>query len=121
MKSKKGNQMVAYNIQSVVDYDTKLICAINVTHRQTYHYELLKIAEKAINNIGKVPQTMSVDTIYLNEISLSFFANNNINGLIPIRKQSNERIGRLSDNLYHKDFFAYLFEQDAFLCLKARF
>ena len=31
MKGKKGNFMVAYNIQSAVDYDTKLICAINVT------------------------------------------------------------------------------------------
>ncbi|WP_297980870.1 transposase [uncultured Methanobrevibacter sp.] len=116
MKSKKGNQMVAYNIQSAVDYDTKLICAINVSQRPTDHYELPEIAEKAINNIGKVPQTMSADTIYLNEISLSFFANNNINGLIPTRKQSKERIGRLNENPYHKDHFAYLFEQDAFLC-----
>ena len=116
MKSKKGNQMVAYNIQSAVDYDTKLICAINVTQRPTDHYELPEIAEKAINNIGKVPQTMSADTIYLNEISLSFFANNNINGLIPTRRQSKERIGRLSDNPYHKDHFSYLFEHDAFLC-----
>ena len=30
MKGKKGNFMVAYNIQSAVDYDTKLICTINV-------------------------------------------------------------------------------------------
>ena len=116
MKGKKGNQMVAYNIQSAVDYDTKLICAINVTQRPTGHYELTEIAEKAINNIGKVPETMSADTIYLNEISLSFFADNNINGLIPTRKQSKERIGHLNENPYHKDHFSYLFEQDAFLC-----
>ena len=63
MKGKKGNQMVAYNIQSAVDYDTKLICAINVTQRPTDHFELPEIAEKAINNIGKVPETMSADTI----------------------------------------------------------
>ena len=31
MKGKKGNFLVAYNIQSAVDYDTKLICALNVT------------------------------------------------------------------------------------------
>ena len=116
MKGKKGNQMVAYNIQSAVDYDTKLICAINVSQRPTDHYGLPEIAEKAINNIGKVPQTISADTIYLNEISLSFFANNNINSPFPTRKQSKERIGRLNENPYHKDHFAYLFEQDAFLC-----
>ena len=31
MKGNKRNFMIAYNIQSAVDYDTKLICAINVT------------------------------------------------------------------------------------------
>ena len=31
MKEKKVNFRIAYNIQSAVDYDTKLICAINVT------------------------------------------------------------------------------------------
>ena len=51
MKGKKGNYMVAYNIQSAVDYDTKLICTINVTQNPTDHYELPKIAKKAIQNI----------------------------------------------------------------------
>ena len=40
MKGKKGNFLVAYNVQSAVDYDTKLICAINVTQNSTDHYEL---------------------------------------------------------------------------------
>ena len=31
MKGKKGNFLVAYNVQSAVDYETKLICALNVT------------------------------------------------------------------------------------------
>ena len=46
MKGKKGNYMVAYNIQSAVDYDTKLICAINITQNLTDHYELPEIAKK---------------------------------------------------------------------------
>ena len=45
MKGKKENFIVAYNIQSAVDYDTKLICAINVTQTPTYHYELPNITE----------------------------------------------------------------------------
>lgn len=40
MKGKKGNFLVAYNIQSAVDYDTKLICALNVTQNPTDHYQL---------------------------------------------------------------------------------
>ena len=48
MKGKKGNFIVAYNIQSAVDYDTNLICAINVTQNSTDYYELPPIAERAI-------------------------------------------------------------------------
>ncbi|SDA57534.1 hypothetical protein SAMN02910315_01420 [Methanobrevibacter millerae] len=47
MKGKKENSIVAHNIQSAVDYDTKLICGINVTQSPTDHYELLEISEKA--------------------------------------------------------------------------
>lgn len=31
MKGKKGNFLVAYNVQSAVDYDTKMICALHIT------------------------------------------------------------------------------------------
>ena len=98
--------MIAYNIQSAVDYDTKLICAINVTQSPTDHYELPAIAERAIRNIETTPKYISADTIYLNQITLSYFADNKINGLIPTRKQSKEKIGKLNPNQFHKDHFS---------------
>ena len=116
MKGKKGNYMVAYNIQSAVDYDTKLICAINVTQNPTDHYELPNIAERAIRNINTKPKYISADTIYLNQISLSYLADKKIDGLIPNRKQSKEKIGKLNPNPYHKDHFEYDYELDAFKC-----
>ena len=116
MKEKKGNYMVAYNIQSAVDYDTKLICAINITQSPTDHYELPAIAKKAIQNINTKPKYISADTIYLNQISLSYLADEKIEGLIPTRKQSKEKIGKLNENPYHKDHFEYDYEQDAFKC-----
>lgn len=116
MKGKKGNFMVAYNIQSAVDYDTKLICAINVTQNSTDHYELPIIAERAIQNIQKIPKYISADTIYLNQINLFYLADNKIDGLIPNRKQSKEKIGKLNPNQYHKDHFEYNYELDAFKC-----
>ena len=54
MKEKKLH--VAYNIQSAADYDTKLICTINVTQNPTDHYELPNIAERAIININTPPK-----------------------------------------------------------------
>lgn len=116
MKGKKGNFLVAYNIQSAVDYDTKLICALNVTQNPTDHYQLPEVADKAINNIGKVPKHMSADTIYLNQISLSYFVNKGIDGLIPTRKQSKEKIGKLNPNQFHKDHFYYISDLDLFMC-----
>ena len=116
MKGKKGNFLVAYNVQSAVDYDTKLICALNVTQNPTDHYELPEVADKAINNMGKVPKYMSADTIYLNQISLSYFINKGIDGLIPTRKQSKEKIGKLNPNQFHKDHFFYISDLDLFMC-----
>ena len=52
MKGKKGNFMVAYNIQSATHYDTKLICTINITQNLTAHYELQNITEREIRNIN---------------------------------------------------------------------
>lgn len=70
MKCKKWNFLVAYNVQFAVDYDTKLIYALNVTQSPTDHYQLPDVADKAINNIGKVSKYRSLDTLYLNQISL---------------------------------------------------
>lgn len=116
MKRKKENFMVAYNIQSAADYDTKLICAINVTQNPTDHYELPQITERAIRNTQTTPKNISADTIYLNQISLSYLADKKINGLIPTKKQSKEKIGKLNENPYHKDHFDYDYELDAFKC-----
>ena len=116
MKGKKGNYMVAYNIQSAVDYDTKLICAINITQNPTDHYDLSPIAERAIRNIQTTPKYISADTIYLNQISLSYLSDNKIDGLILTRKQSKEKIRKLNENPYHKDHFDYDYELDAFKC-----
>jgi len=116
MKGKKGNFLVAYNVQSAVDYDTKMICALHVTQSPTDHYQLPEVADKAINNIGKVPTYMSADTIYLNQISLSYFVNKGIDGLIPTRKQSKEKIGQLHPNQFHKDHFYYISDLDLFMC-----
>ena len=116
MKGKKGNFLVAYNVQSAVDYETKLICALNVTQNPTDHYELPEVADKAIKHIGKVPKHMSADAIYLNQISLSYFVNNGIDGLIPSRKQSEEKIGKLNPKPFHKDHFYYISDLDLFMC-----
>ena len=91
MKCKKWNFMVAYNIQSAVDYDTKLTCTINVTKNPTDHYELPNISERAIRNNN--PTKIIKINLHIKKID----------GLIPNKKQRKEKIGKLNSNPYHKD------------------
>ena len=116
MKNKKGNSQISYNFQSAVDYKTKLICAINVVQDPTDHYQLPEIVDKTITNTNIKPEKISADTIYLNNISLSYLADKNIEGFIPTRKQSKEKIGNLNENPYHKDHFHYNIDEDCFIC-----
>ena len=44
-----------------------------------------------------------------------------ISGLIPNRKQSKEKIGKLNNNSYHKDHFEYDYELDAFKCTQGEY
>ena len=105
---------IIYN--PAVENKTKMICALHVTQSPTDHYQLPEVADKAINNMGKVPTHMSADTIYLNQISLSYFVNKGIDGLIPTRKQSKEKIGQLNPNQFHKDHFFYISDLNLFMC-----
>ena len=116
MKNKKGNMEISYNLQNAFDYDSKLICALNVVSNPTDHYELPDIVDKAIENIEDKPKHVSADNIYLNQISLTYLAKNEIDGLIPTRKQSKQRINKLNKNAFHKDHFTYIPEKDAFQC-----
>lgn len=42
IKNKKGNFIVAHNIQFAANYDIKMICTIHVTQNPTDHYKLPK-------------------------------------------------------------------------------
>lgn len=108
IKDKKGNFLVAYNVQFAVDYDTKMICALHITQPPTDHYQLPEAADKAINNTGKVPTYMSADTIYLNQISLSHFVNKGIDRLIPTRKTIQRKNQTIKSKSIHKGHFFYI-------------
>lgn len=121
MKGKRGNYKIAYNVQSAVDSESKLICAITVSQNPTDHKELPKIADKAIKNIGKKPKYISADTIYLNSTSLIYGVKTGIELLIPCRKQAKEDSNRLHKNPFHKDHFEYDISKDAFKCPEGQY
>ena len=56
-----------------------------------------------MKNIETKPEDISADTIYLSQISLTYLANNEINGLIPTKKTIQRKIERLNKSPFHKD------------------
>jgi len=116
MQNKEKNSQISYNVQTAVDTVSKLICAVKVSQNPTDHYELPEIVENAIINMKEFPDYVSADTGYHNEVSFEYLKQNNIEGLIPDRKQTRENTNNLSENPYHKDNFEYNAEKDMFIC-----
>lgn len=64
MVDKTGTNIVGYNIQTAVDYMSKMFCAIMVSQKATDHGQLPEIFKKAVDNIGENPQKISADSVY---------------------------------------------------------
>ena len=64
MKVKNENFLVAYNNQSAVDYDTKLICVINITQNQQALMNYLQ-SQKEQYKLNKPLQNICVNTQYI--------------------------------------------------------
>lgn len=116
MHNKKNYEEISQNVQSAVDTISKLICAIKVTKGPTDHNELPEIVKKAIENIGYKPDYVSADTGYHTETSFQYLEKENIEALIPDRKQTRKNRGKLSENPFHKDHFEYDAEKDIYIC-----
>lgn len=116
MYNKKGYKEPSYNMQLATDTQSKLICGIHIAQEATDHYTLPPTIDKAVELMPTKPTTISADTIYKTEPTLQYLDKNGYKGLIPDHGQTRENQGKLNDNLFHKDNFTYLFDEDAFLC-----
>ena len=116
MLNKKEIKEPSFNIQSAVDTESKLICAVKVSKSPTDHYELPQIVEQAIDTLESEPEIISADTGYHTQVTFDFLRNKKFKGLIPDRQQTREKTGRLSENPFHKDHFKYNYDKNIFIC-----
>lgn len=82
MLNKKRVKEHSYNLQSAIDYTTKLILAVHVTNEATDHYQLPPTLTKAIENCPVPLNKISADTAYHNEISNDILQEYNLDGYI---------------------------------------
>jgi len=69
MLNKKGKEEISYNLQTAIDYTSKLILAVHVSNHPTDHYQLPPTLTKAIQNSPLPLNKISADTGYHNEVS----------------------------------------------------
>ncbi len=116
MINKKGLPEIAYNLQSAVDYDSKLVVSFDLVQDPTDHHQLAKQVDNIKESIQETPQKISADTIYNTKEGLNKLEQEEIDGYIPTRKQSKQYTDRLNPNPYHKDHFEYDFKTDSYIC-----
>lgn len=97
----------AYNVQVITDTTSKMICGVLVTQSPSDHYQLPEIVEQGIENLQKIPAMISADCIYGTLSNLYYLKQKGISVRIPISQQSNEAIGKKSENKYSKENFVF--------------
>lgn len=116
MKNKKGLTELSYNIQSAVDYESKMIVSFDISQEPTDHYQLPRQIDKVKKDIGKKPAKISADAGYHTRSGILKLFDEGIDGYIPNRKQARKEKGHINTNPYHKDHFKYNYSTDTFIC-----
>ena len=116
MLNKKGKEEISYNLQTAVDYTSKLILAIHVSNHPTDHYQLPPTLTKAIQNSPIPLNKISADTGYHNEVSSNILQEYELDGYIVNRKQTREHKKKYNPNPFHKDNMIEIEGTNSFLC-----
>lgn len=116
MLNKKGKEELSYNLQTAVDFVSKLILAVHVSNHPTDHYQLPPTLTKAIQNSPIPLKKISADTGYHNEVSSQILQKYELDGYIVNRKQTKENKKQYNPNPFHKDNMIEIEGTNAFLC-----
>lgn len=83
----KGSFVQAYNCQIAVDSESQIIVAFDVTHQANDKKQLVPMAEKVIENCGRLAETTSADAGYFSEEAITSPLLNETNLLVPPGRQ----------------------------------
>lgn len=116
LKDKSGNTTVGYNVQTAVDSMSKMFIYIMLSDKATDHYQFPDIIEKAMDNMGEMPDTTCVDAGYNTRRVLEYIEEMRLNVLMDNNRSAKLRNGHKNEDKYHKDNMDYDYEEDFFLC-----
>lgn len=111
MKNSDKAFVQAYNAQAAVDADSQIIVAAEVTNQASDAPHLLPMIDQVeVNTGGEVPQEVSADAGYWNEVNVRTLLDQGLEVLIPPDKVTHSEwrdakpvVGRIPDEITLKD------------------
>lgn len=113
MKGRK-HTVLGYNAQAVVDHDSELIVAADVTGEQTDHSQLVPMIEQVIENAGRTAEQTVADAGYCSGEQLDKAERRGLS--VIVHEQGRDGKGDFS-----KSRFDYDAKQDGFTCPRGQF
>jgi transposase len=110
MMKGRGTKALGYNAQIVVDHDSDLIVASDVTTEQNDLLQLVPMLEQVCETLGRVADTSVGDTGYANGDQLKDAESRAMNVLVPLREEPDAK------GEYSKAYFSYDQTRDLYVC-----
>jgi transposase len=109
MKTREGPRL-SYNAQAVVDHDSDLIVATDVTGDETDHQQLVPMLEEVRETCGKVAEQTVADTGYESGQQFEEAEKRHLPVLVPVQIESSDK------GPYAKSHFTFDAERDVYVC-----
>lgn len=109
MKTREG-QRLAYNAQAVVDHDSDMIVAIDVSGDETDHQQLVPMAQAVLDTFGQVAEQTVADAGYASGAQFEEAERRHLPVIVAVQDESSQK------GPYAKSHFTFDAERDAYLC-----
>jgi transposase len=109
MRTRGGGPTLAFNAQAVVDHDSDLIVAVDVSGDETDHAQLVPMVQDVLETFGKVADQTVADAGYASGEQFDEAERRHLPVLVNVQEES-------SKGDYAKSQFNYDAERDAYVC-----
>ena len=109
MKTREGPRL-GYNAQAVVDHDSDLIVAIDISGDETDHHQLVPMTQAVHDTLGEVAEQTLADAGYASGGQFEVAERRHLPVLVNVQEESSDK------GPYAKSQFKYDAEHDTYVC-----
>lgn len=108
MYTREG-QRLSYNAQAMVDHDSDMIVAVDISGDETDHQQLVPMMQAVFDTFGQVAEQTVADAGYASGAQFEEAERRHLPVIVAVQKES-------SKGPYAKSHFAFDAERDAYVC-----